>query len=70
MDKLLRVNPASPDYSVSLNYAQTLLDLPWNEFTRDNLDIKKAQKVLDSDHFGLEKVKQNHIYLIHHRLHF
>jgi ATP-dependent Lon protease len=58
LDKLLRVNPASPDYSVSLNYAQTLLDLPWNEFTRDNLDIKKAQKVLDSDHFGLEKVKQ------------
>lgn len=58
LDKLMRVNPASPDYSVSLNYAQTLLDLPWNEFTKDNLDIKKAQKVLDADHFGLEKVKQ------------
>lgn len=58
LDKLLRINPASPDYSVSLNYAQTLLDLPWNEFTKDNLDIKKAQKVLDADHFGLEKVKQ------------
>lgn len=58
LDKLLRMNPASPDYSVSLNYAQTLLDLPWNEFTVDNLDINKAQKVLDSDHFGLEKVKQ------------
>ncbi len=58
LDKLLRINPASPDYSVSLNYAQTLLDLPWNEFTKDNLDIAKAQKVLDADHFGLEKVKQ------------
>jgi ATP-dependent Lon protease len=58
LDKLLRINPASPDYSVSLNYAQTLLDLPWNEYTKDNLDIKKAQKVLDADHFGLEKVKQ------------
>ncbi len=58
LDKLLRINPASPDYSVSLNYAQTLLELPWNEFTKDNLDIKKAQKVLDADHFGLEKVKQ------------
>ena len=54
----MRINPASPDYSVSLNYAQTLLDLPWNEYSKDNLDIKKAQKVLDSDHFGLEKVKQ------------
>ncbi|HEY1045757.1 MAG TPA: endopeptidase La [Bacteroidia bacterium] len=58
LDKLLRINPASPDYSVSLNYAQTLLELPWNEFTKDNLDIKKAQKTLDADHFGLEKVKQ------------
>jgi ATP-dependent Lon protease len=58
LDKLLRINPASPDYSVSLNYAQTLLDLPWSEFTKDNLDIKKAKKILDADHFGLEKVKQ------------
>jgi ATP-dependent Lon protease len=58
LDKLMRINPASPDYSVSLNYAQTLLDLPWGEYTKDNLDLKKAQKVLDADHFGLEKVKQ------------
>lgn len=58
LDKLLRANPASPDYSVGINYAQTLLDLPWNEFTKDNLDLNKAQKVLDSDHYGLEKVKQ------------
>ncbi len=58
LDKLLRINLASPDYSVSLNYAQTLLDLPWNEYTKDLLDLKKAQKVLDADHFGLEKVKK------------
>ncbi len=58
LDKLMRINPASPDYSVSLNYAQTLLDLPWNEYTKDNLDLNKAIKVLDADHFGLEKVKQ------------
>jgi len=58
LDKLLRANPASPDYSVGINYAQTLLDLPWNEVTKDNLDLKKAQKVLDNDHYGLEKVKQ------------
>lgn len=58
LDKLLRANPASPDYSVGINYAQTLLDLPWNEFTKDSLDLKKAQKVFDSDHYGLEKVKQ------------
>ncbi len=58
LDKLMRINPASPDYSVGLNYAQTILELPWNEYTKDNLDIKKVLKVLDNDHFGLEKVKQ------------
>ncbi|MES2616988.1 MAG: endopeptidase La [Bacteroidota bacterium] len=58
LDKLMRINPASPDYSVSLNYAQTLLDLPWSDYTKDNLELKKAQKILDADHFGLEKVKQ------------
>src|SRR5690606_10308888 len=58
LDKLMRINPASPDYSVSLNYATTLLELPWSDFTKDNLDIKKAAKILDADHFGLEKVKQ------------
>jgi len=57
LDKLLRINPASPDYSVSLNYAQLLLDLPWNEFTKDNFDLNRAQKVFDKDHYGLEKVK-------------
>lgn len=58
LDKLMRINPAAPDYSVSLNYAELLLDLPWYEYTHDNFDIKRARQVLDDDHFGLEKVKQ------------
>ncbi|MFC2104112.1 endopeptidase La [Bacteroidota bacterium] len=57
VDKLNRLNPATGEYSVQLNYLQTLLDLPWNEFTKDNFDLKRAQKILDEDHFGLEKVK-------------
>lgn len=57
LDKLMRTNPAAPDYSVSLNYAELLLDLPWNEFTKDSFDLSKARKTLDADHFGLEKVK-------------
>jgi len=56
--KLQRLNSAAPDYSVQLNYLQELLDLPWNEYTVDNFDLKNAQKVLDSEHFGLEKVKE------------
>jgi len=58
IDKLGRMNPAAPDYSVQLNYLELLLDLPWNEFTKDNFDLKRAQRILDKDHFGLEKVKQ------------
>lgn len=58
MEKLGRMNPAAPDYSIQLNYLELLLDLPWNEFTKDNFDLKRAQRVLDKDHFGLEKVKQ------------
>mgnify|MGYP001591786241 FL=1 len=58
LDRLMRMNPATPDYSVSLNYAETLLELPWNEFSKDNFDLKRARKVLDADHFGLEKVKE------------
>ncbi|PLX12422.1 MAG: endopeptidase La [Marinilabiliales bacterium] len=57
VDKLNRLNPATGEYSVQLNYLQTLLDLPWNEFTKDNFDLKRAQRILDEDHFGLEKVK-------------
>jgi len=58
LEKLVRINPAAADYSVQINYLELLLDLPWNEFTKDNFDLKRAQKVLDKDHFGLDKVKQ------------
>lgn len=57
VDKLQRLNPASGEYSVQLNYIQTLLDLPWNIFTKDNFNLKRAKNVLEKDHFGLEKVK-------------
>ncbi|TSD67540.1 endopeptidase La [Inquilinus sp. KBS0705] len=58
LEKLSRTNPAAADYSVQINYLELLLDLPWNEFTKDNFDLKRASKVLDKDHFGLDKVKQ------------
>jgi len=58
LEKLARINPAAADYSVQINYLELLLDLPWNEFTKDNFDLKRAQKVLHKDHFGLDKVKQ------------
>jgi ATP-dependent Lon protease len=58
LDKLHRLNPAAAEYSVQVNYIQTLLDLPWNSYTQDNLDLKNARKVLDYDHFGLEEVKE------------
>ena len=56
--KLERYNPSSPDYSIQYNYIQFMLDLPWGEITEDNLDLKHAQKVLDEDHYGLERVKE------------
>ena len=58
MAKLERYNPSSPDYSIQYNYIQFMLDLPWGEMSNDNLDLRNAQKVLDEDHFGLEKVKE------------
>jgi ATP-dependent Lon protease len=58
LEKLGRMNPAAPDYSIQMNYLELLLDLPWSDFTKDNFDLKRAQRVLDKDHFGLEKVKQ------------
>ncbi|AYL97016.1 endopeptidase La [Mucilaginibacter celer] len=58
IEKLARTNPAAADYSVQINYLELLLDLPWNEFTKDNFDLKRAQRILDKDHFGLDKVKQ------------
>ncbi len=57
LQKLQRMNPNSAEYSVQTNYIETLLDLPWNEYTKDRFDLKKAQKILDNDHFGLDKVK-------------
>ena len=58
MAKLERYNPSSPDYSIQYNYIQFMLDLPWGAMSNDNLDLKNAQKVLDEDHYGLEKVKE------------
>ena len=58
LSKLERINPQSPDYNVQMNYLQTMISLPWNEYTTDNLDIKKAEKALNSDHYGLEKIKE------------
>ena len=56
--KLSRINPQSPDYHVQLNYLQMFVNLPWGECTTDNLDINNARKVLDRDHYGLDKVKE------------
>ena len=58
VSRLEHINPNSADYNVQYSFLETLLDLPWNECTEDNLDMKNAQKVLDEDHFGLEKVKE------------
>ena len=59
--KLQRSNPQSPDFGIQRNYLDLFLDLPWNEFSKDNFDLKNAQKVLDRDHFGLEDVKKRMI---------
>lgn len=58
LDKMHRLNPATAEYSVQVNYIQTLLDLPWGEYTTDNLDLNNARRVLDNDHFGLDEVKE------------
>jgi ATP-dependent Lon protease len=57
LDKLLRINPMAAEYPVAMNYVEFMLDLPWAEYTEDDFDLKRARKVLDHDHFGLEKVK-------------
>lgn len=57
LSKLEKYNPNTPDYSIQYNYIQFLLDLPWGEFSKDNLDLSNAKKVLDEDHFGLEQIK-------------
>jgi len=57
LDKLERINPQSMEYSVQLNYIELLLDLPWNEFSKDSFELMRARKILDRDHYGLEKIK-------------
>jgi ATP-dependent Lon protease len=58
LGKLKRMNPSVAEYSIQLNYLDLFVELPWNEYTEDNLDLKHAQKVLDEDHYGLEKIKE------------
>lgn len=58
LDKLGRMNPAAMEYNVQLNYLETILELPWNEYSKDNFDLKRARKIMDRDHFGLSKVKE------------
>ncbi len=58
LSKLQRTNSMSPEYPMLMNYVELLVDLPWSEYSKDNFDLIKAKKVLDADHFGLEKVKE------------
>lgn len=58
LNKLDSLNPQSPEYSVQLNYLQTVANLPWNEYTTDDLSLKRAKRILDQDHYGMEKVKE------------
>lgn len=57
LGKLQRINPAAAEYSVILNYLDLMVELPWNEITEDNFDLKRAKKILDEDHYGLDKIK-------------
>ena len=58
VDKLSRINPAAAEYPVALNYTEFLLELPWGEYTKDNFNLKRTKKILDADHYGLDKVKE------------
>lgn len=58
LSKLQRTNPNSPDYGIQRNYLEVLLELPWNEYSKDNFDLKRAQKILDKGHYGLDEVKR------------
>ncbi len=58
VEKLRRTMPQTPDFTVEINYAELLLDLPWQEYSKDNLSTSHAMKVLDKDHYGMEKVKE------------
>ncbi|OYU81162.1 MAG: endopeptidase La [Flavobacterium sp. BFFFF1] len=61
LSKMQRMNPQAPDFGIQRNYLELFLELPWNEFSKDNFDLKHAQQVLDRDHFGLEDVKKRMI---------
>lgn len=58
IEKLERMHPSTPDYSVVYNHAELMLELPWNEYTTDKYDLKKVMQVMDNDHFGMEKIKE------------
>jgi len=58
LQKLERLHPHSPDYSTQMEYVQVLVSLPWNSYTKDNFNLKRAKKILDKEHFGLDKVKE------------
>ncbi|MEI9959114.1 MAG: hypothetical protein WDM90_23005 [Ferruginibacter sp.] len=57
-EKLERMHPSTPDYSVVYNHLDLMLDLPWDEYTEDSYDLKKAKKILDQDHYGMQKIKE------------
>ena len=57
LDKLSRMNPSAAEYSIQYNYLETLVELPWNEFSNDNFKLKRAKNILDEDHYGLDKIK-------------
>jgi ATP-dependent Lon protease len=57
-EKLERMHPSTPDYSIVYNHIDLMLDLPWEDYTADNYDLKKAKKVLDADHYGMHKIKE------------
>ncbi|MEC5166928.1 ATP-dependent Lon protease [Flavobacterium sp. PL11] len=61
LSKMRRMNPQAPDFGIQRNYLELFLELPWNEYSKDNFDLKRAQKILDKDHFGLEEVKKRMI---------
>jgi ATP-dependent Lon protease len=58
VDKLDNLQPQSPDFNIQLNYLQTFVSLPWDDYTKDDLNLQRAQKILDHDHYGMEKVKE------------
>ena len=58
LDKLGRINPMAAEFPVSMNYVELMVDLPWGEYTKDNFNLQRAKKVLDADHYGLDKVKE------------